>query len=92
MNCPHCSRPMEPGHITGTSVIRIIPDSEAPKKNTSPLPPETIEEFRAARLPGYLLDIEYSGMAAWIKAEYCIHCKKAVCVLDLIDTEGVEEA
>ena len=91
MNCPYCSRPMMSGHITGKNILRIIPESGASKRTEHPIGKEALAEFQKTNLPGYPLDIPYAGMAPWVSAEYCLRCKKVVCILDIADPGEVKE-
>ena len=84
MKCPYCGRPMERGHITGRSILRVVPDSGTEKK-TVRHEDITQELYRETSLPGWPLDIPYAGLAPWIGANYCLPCRKVICELDIAD-------
>ena len=83
---------VEEGHVTGHSVLRLVPDNGEKKATHRSGDSFSMDEYRASRLPGYPLDIPYVGMAPWVEAVYCTACKKAICQLDLImeETEGAK--
>lgn len=85
MNCPCCGQPMQPGHITGSRLMRVVPDDGIPRK-TYKLSDENPDLANSA-IPGngYLLDIPYSGMAPWVPVWYCLSCRKATGILDILD-------
>lgn len=90
MNCPICGAPMQRGHITGKSILRVVPDN-GEKKNTRRLQDDHLTEtYEALQLPGYPLDTSYAGLAPWVIAEYCLPCKKVYAQLDILDF-GKEE-
>lgn len=90
MTCPTCGRPMQAGHITGTNMLRIIPDTGVQKKTEKHASGFTIEEFRQTNLGGWPLDIPYAGMAPWVSARYCLPCRKVICQLDIAVLEKEE--
>ena len=89
MNCPICSRPMENGYITGHSVLRYLPGEPAAK-----ITRHTVQDMKQLDMnpnsDGWALDVEYTGIAPILRANFCPHCKKVHCLLDVIDvTEEV---
>ena len=87
MNCPYCKRVLKKGHITGQSILRIIPDNGQQKASRRSSDEFREDEYRATNLPGYPLDIGYVGMAPWISAFYCTNCKKAYAQMDMMMVE-----
>jgi len=87
MNCPYCGRPMEFGHITGRSILRVVPDNGTEKKTEKHTADITTELYQSSNLPGWPLDIPYAGMAPWIGVSYCLPCRKVICELDIADLQ-----
>lgn len=87
MNCPYCGRPMEPGNITGRSILRVVPETGTARKTERHTDKISRELYEDSSLPGWPLDIPYAGMAPWVSANYCLPCKKVICELDIADLQ-----
>lgn len=83
MKCPYCGQEMTHGNLTGSSILRLMPEPETPKPiyhHNRNLPRSQYD----TGLDGILLDVPYSGMAMWIPADFCQTCKKVIFDADVL--------
>ena len=91
MNCPICSNPLEEGHITGKSILRFMPG--VPEQKTTRYTPEDIAQLKITpETDGWPLDVEYTGMAPFVRAYFCRHCGKVFGSFNIIPFVKEEDA
>lgn len=83
MKCPFCGGDMHHGNITGSKVLRLVPDSETPKE-VHRIFENADQKQRNNGLEGNILNVPYHGLAPWIPADYCKVCNKVIFTATII--------
>ena len=87
MNCPYCGGAMERGHITGKSILRVVPEENTHKVMHYYTPEDLQQSYQKTNLVGWPLNIPYAGLAPQLPANYCLKCRKVICEIDILEYE-----